>query len=228
MYVHHIQFAKPLWNARNEQPAEEHRKNDAPNRIAQDNSHRVADRDSNSTKETPQRQSNSQNVNPKTTSAEPPQQIAKILESIHRSLQEIERKQIDAHSQLESAAVELSVLIAERVALQAIRAEDADVKKLVHQTLARVSNPNRVTVYLSPEDLRLLDEHTKAPDAGHGGDPQNDNFTISDLNVLVDGTLSRGDCYVDSDDLGILTTFESRLTDLRQWLLEGLDVEIEN
>lgn len=151
-------------------------------------------------------------------------QTAAVVESIYRSLQNIEDKQRKAETELVSATVELSMLIAENITRRVINADEFGVEELVAQAIARVTISDSITIYLNPADKQLLETRQVEGDQ-RVEEPQTKDecHALSDVNIQIDRNLNRGDCYVDAGDIGMLTTLEQHLTDIRQWLLEGLD-----
>ena len=75
------------------------------------------------------------------------------------------RKDVDRmRGEMEAAAVELAMAVASRLIHKAIDAEAFGVEELVHELTARLEGDRAVTVFLHPEDLKLLQRRTPADD----------------------------------------------------------------
>ena len=140
----------------------------------------------------------------------------RLLEAFVESIDELESRRSQSLSELQQAAVEIAVIVANNIVRRAISADDYGVVDLVNEVISRLGAEKTVTVYLHPNDHRLFEEQLKKSE-------KTLHAVAARVQVKTDPKLQPGDCYADAGDFGLLSTIEQQLTDLRQMLLEGLD-----
>lgn len=146
--------------------------------------------------------------------------IKRLLEACVESIDELESRRSQTLSELQQAAVEIAVIVANNIVRRAISAGDYGVEDVVNEVISRLGAEQTVTVYLHPEDQRLFEERFNKEEALRE--------VAAKIQFRADPQLQPGDCYADAGDFGLLSTIEQQLTDLRQMLLEGLeDAEVE-
>lgn len=113
--------------------------------------------------------------------------------------------------ELRRAAVELALAVATRFLHEKVAAGDFPFELLIRQAGDRLEHRGPLQVFLSPEDLRLLQERLGA---GHV------LFDQAQFRLGADPALARGACKVSGHETSILFDLDERLTALRQQLLE--------
>jgi flagellar biosynthesis/type III secretory pathway protein FliH len=117
------------------------------------------------------------------------------------------RQDVDRlRGEMEAAAVELATALASRLIHRAIDADAFGVQELVHELTARLDGDRAVTVFLHPEDLKLLQR--RAPESG--GDRT--------IPLKADSALGRGDCRAVSGDVSAVSQLRAQLADLHDHL----------
>ena len=136
----------------------------------------------------------------------------KTLEMRIREVTEQNRLQL---AELSQAAIEMAVLMAEKMVGQQIASGTYAVDQIVNEAVERMSAEERLTVRLHPEDLRLLE--TILGDVTPGDSQQH-------VTLRADASLVRGDCLVEAANHGLLSSVSKQLADMRSSLLESLNV----
>ncbi len=145
----------------------------------------------------------------------------RLLEAIVESIGELESRRSKSLSELQQAAVEIAVIVANNIVRRAISADNYGVVDLVNEVISRLGAEKTVTIYLHPNDHRLFEEQLKKEE-------KTLHEVAARIQVNADPNLQPGECYADAGDFGLLSTIEQQLTDIRQMLLEGLeDAEAE-
>ena len=129
-------------------------------------------------------------------------------------IQEIAEQNRLQLAELSQAAVELAVLMAEKMVGQQIENGHYAVDRIVQEAVGRLSAVEVLTVRLHPEDLRLLEAALgdEMPGKSH-----------QQVKLEADAALVRGDCLVEAEDQGLLAGVQTQLADMRAALLESLD-----
>lgn len=134
----------------------------------------------------------------------------KTLEVRIQEVTEQNRLQLAELSQI---AIEMALLMAEKIVGQQLEAGAYAVEKIVAEAIGRMSDENRLSVSLHPEDLQLL--RTVLGDEMPGSGEQQ-------VVLRGDATLARGDCLVEAGEHGLLAGVKKQLADMRSSLLESL------
>ena len=143
------------------------------------------------------------------------QQIAAALAGLTTAATSL-REDVDRlRGEMAAAAVELAVAVASRLIHKAIDAEAFGVEELVHELTARLEGDRAVTVFLHPDDLKLLQRRAPAAD---------------DRTILLkaDAALGRGDCRAVSGDVSLISHLRVQLADLHHHLSRSVGHEPED
>ncbi|MBL8848420.1 MAG: hypothetical protein JNG89_02000 [Planctomycetaceae bacterium] len=162
---------------------------------------------------------------PPPTPAPPPvnpyePQIIQLLESITRTLGELETRRRESLTELQQAVVELSVAMASQLTYRIIESGEFAVEKMVEDAVSRLPAAEHVTLRLHPDDLSLFHQRLKSIPAAA--------LDARSLELTADPEVSRGGCLAELPEQGILCDIEMLLGDLHTELMEGLsDAQVE-
>ncbi len=142
-------------------------------------------------------------------------QISRTLASIEESLERLEQTRLECRGEMQQAVVEMAVSIASRLVHQSLEAGAFGVEELVQQMLARFDPLTPVKIQLHPDDLEILRQQMEQTGPSwKGRDPPE---------FIADKSIGRGNCRIDSDEVGLLSKIDLQLSEIRQHLLECLD-----
>ncbi len=127
------------------------------------------------------------------------------------------RQDVDRlRAEMEAAAVELATAVASRLIHKVINAEAFGVQQLVHELTARLEGDRAVTVFLHPDDLKLL--RRRAPETGGG----------QTIQLKADAALGRGDCRAVSGDVSLISQLRAQLAELHAHLRRSVAHDSED
>jgi flagellar biosynthesis/type III secretory pathway protein FliH len=136
-----------------------------------------------------------------------------MLDTILETLQDLDESRRNSLREMQDVACELAILVATYVIQKQIEKEDFPIEKLVAQAIDRLESDDPLTMHLHSDDLVSLNHLWESTDQSR---PENVRF-------VADDSLSRGSCFAESKDYGLLSTLDARLAEIRQALLEGID-----
>jgi flagellar biosynthesis/type III secretory pathway protein FliH len=143
-------------------------------------------------------------------------QIAAALAGLATAATSLRQDVDRMRGEMEAAAVELATALASRLIHKAIDADAFGVQELVHELTARLEGDRAVTVFLHPEDLKLLQR--RAPESG--GDRA--------IQLKADAALGRGDCRAVSGDVSLISQLRVQMADLNDHLRRSVTHESED
>lgn len=142
------------------------------------------------------------------------QRIQNLLNELIASVQELEERRAQSISELQQLAIDLAITVASAVAETAIQQQEHGIDILVQQAIQRMGVGDPVVVGLHSSDVALLKKKTA------GADQPWPEQTVS---IVADDSLEPGSVRVTRDGTGLLSRVQSRLSDIRRHLIEGLD-----
>jgi flagellar biosynthesis/type III secretory pathway protein FliH len=145
--------------------------------------------------------------------------IVELFEELSRSLDDLNRRRRQSLQEMQQVAVELSLLVASHILRERLDKDDFPVDRLVSEAMERLAPHQPIEIRLHPQDLQMMERKL--------GD-QLPSWNKEHVRFIPDASLSRGSCFADAAECGLLSSLEQRLTDVRHQLLEGLDdAEVE-
>jgi hypothetical protein len=150
----------------------------------------------------------------------PEADLRPLVETLLHAVEELELRRRGVLGELQQATIELAVAIASKLTYRVIEAGEFAVEKLVQDAVSRLPANGPVSVWLNPEDLKLLQARLS---------PEEFRALTSDhIRLLPDATVSRTGCRAELPEEGILSDLHLTLGDLHEELMEGLaDAQIE-
>jgi flagellar assembly protein FliH len=138
------------------------------------------------------------------------EQMRQLLARLAARIEQLSAAQ-PSIAELQQAAIELGVAIASRLVFHQIAAGAFGIEELVRGALEQLHTKHGAVVHLHPDDLALLRERLGDLAALHAEQP---------VQWRADASLTRGDCKVQSGDLGVWSNMQQRLQQARAVLLE--------
>jgi flagellar biosynthesis/type III secretory pathway protein FliH len=140
--------------------------------------------------------------------------IQVALKNIQSAVADLRGQQTANLDGLRNAAVELSLTIAAQLLHREVTADEFPVENMVRDMAAQLVSDDRITVWLNPDDVKLLEKRL-------GGRPLLPDATAT--KVVADPTLARCECRVEGGDGALLMSDPSRhLQEIRDELLRNL------
>jgi flagellar biosynthesis/type III secretory pathway protein FliH len=140
--------------------------------------------------------------------------IQSLLGELIATVQDLEERRSQSISELQQLAIDLAVTVASAVAETAISQEEHGIDTLVQQAIKRMGVGDALVVGLHPRDVALLQKKL-----AETGSPWPENT----VDIVADDSLDPGSVRVTRDGTGLLSRVQSRLSDIRRHLIEGLD-----
>jgi flagellar biosynthesis/type III secretory pathway protein FliH len=137
-----------------------------------------------------------------------------LLSELTAAVEELEQRRSHSFHELQHLAIDLAVTIASAVAQCAIEREEHGVETLVQQAMKRMGVADGLIVGLHPGDAKRLTDLLKA---------ENRSWPTNTLAIVPDDSLEPGSVRITRDGTGLLSRVQSRLSDIRRHLIEGLD-----
>lgn len=140
--------------------------------------------------------------------------IQSLLTEVLSAVEELEQRRAHSLSELQQLAIDLAITVASAVAETAISREEHGVDVLVEQAIQRMGIGGPLVVAVHPRDAALL----KARMAASGS-----LWPEQSVQLQEDQSLEPGSVRITRDGTGLLSRVQSRLSDIRRHLIEGLD-----
>ena len=140
--------------------------------------------------------------------------MEQVLAGLSQAAADLKVHQQDYLEGLQRLAMELAVTIASHILHEQIQAGDFPAEALVRKVVEQLETTRPVTVYLHPEDLKLLQRRL--------GEGESIFPKKADVHLAADPTLGRGSCRAQAGDISVLADIEEQLSDIRRQLLEAL------
>ena len=144
-------------------------------------------------------------------------QIAAVLAGLTTAATTLRQDVERMRGEMTAAAVELAAAIASRLIHKVIDADAFGVEELVRELTARLDGERAVTMFLHPDDLKLL----QRPGPALPPDGRTIQWT-------ADQTLARGDCRAVCGDVSLFSQLKVQLMDLHDQLRRSVAHEPEN
>ncbi len=141
------------------------------------------------------------------------QALRRTLAGLDAVAERLETDRRERIAEWQKVAVELAVTIAAKLVHDRLLSADFAVESMVRDAVARLGPGESVTVRLHPEDLALLERRLDGAPAV----PERSN-----LRLVADATLGRGDCRAEGRDVAVLSELSGQLTEIRRQLLRSL------
>ena len=139
--------------------------------------------------------------------------IEGAIEEIRRAVTAFREDQSQRLREMQRAAFELAATIATRFLHERVTSGDFPMETKIRDMLDQIEQGSPATVYLNPEDLKLLE-------ARLDGDPLLPDRT--DVRLARDTSLGRGACRVESTEAVLLSDLTRDLQEIRDELLRSL------
>ncbi|WP_168218740.1 FliH/SctL family protein [Limnoglobus roseus] len=139
--------------------------------------------------------------------------IQTTLATIQAKVAELSRQQAANLDGLQNAAVELALTIAVQLLHREVSADEFPVEAMVRDMAAELVNDTPVTVWLNPDDLKLLERRLGGQRLLSGDDPK----------LVADDSLQRCECRVEGGNGSLVLSDPTRhLQEIRDDLLRNL------
>ncbi len=139
--------------------------------------------------------------------------IQTTLSTIQAKVAELSRQQAANMDGLQNAAVELALTIATRLLHRMVTADEFPVEAMVRDMAAELVNDTPVTVWLNPDDLKLLERRLGGQQLLSGDAPK----------LVADASLERCECRVEGGNGSLILSDPARhLAEIRDDLLRNL------
>ena len=138
-----------------------------------------------------------------------PSQVALLLERLAESLQARRQTHQQGLQKVQIAAVEIALVVAERMFLKASSEGQLELERLVAEGLALLHTTDSAVVQLHPEDAAQLRPHLAS-------------LSSNELTLVENPRMERGTCQLADGDVGIGFDGPRQLQELRMSILQGL------
>lgn len=137
--------------------------------------------------------------------------IEQVLARLRESADQLGSRCDSLLAELRQAAIELAVAVAGRLLFDKLQGGEFPIEEMVRQAVARLPAAPSITVYLHPDDLKLLRQRL--------GDEQLLPASGPDVRLEADAALGRGGCRAEAGEIHVLADLAEQLAELRQHLL---------
>ena len=141
------------------------------------------------------------------------ERVEVATQEIRRAITAFREDQAHRLGEMQRVAFELAATMATRFLHERVTAGDFPVETKVRDMLDQIEQGTPATVYLNPDDLKLLE-------ARLGGEPLLPDR--SDVRLARDPSLGRGACRVESSEAVLLSDLTRDLQEIRDELLRSL------
>ena len=139
--------------------------------------------------------------------------LQELLETLVEQLDSFQQSREQNLQELQEIAIELGVAVASRLLRNELDANRFNVVELVREAITHLQLDEKLRVRLNPVDLEALAKSEEEL-VGEVGDR---------VELGPDPKLPRGSCFVSGTSGGLLSSFESRLENIRETLLQGIE-----
>ena len=133
------------------------------------------------------------------------ERLAAGLGGLAQAAKELHALETTYRVQGEEAVIGLAVTLAERIVRRAVRADPAEMGRLVHRALEVLPEPGRVRIRIEPEAAAILGEAAGTP---------------PEAEIVADPSLQPGDCLVEASLSLLDARIGTMLEEARHRLLE--------
>jgi flagellar biosynthesis/type III secretory pathway protein FliH len=163
------------------------------------------------------------------------QNVQHILDHLGESVEEFEQRRQSMIGELQTVAVEVAVAVASKLVFHELKDAESIALPLVKQLVENLDQRFQCKVWLNPDDLVIIENSqqmnreisTAASDGATDSTGKTQSQTDNIL-FLGDPKLARGDCKIDNGSESLISSIQSKLSEIRHQLIESLqDAEIE-
>ena len=137
--------------------------------------------------------------------------VVSLLNSINKQLQEISSQRLKSLDELQLLAIELGTMVASHLIREKITAGEFDLTRIMSLAIDELLPAEQVEVRAHPEDITALCSATDTEQIP------------SCLEFVEDIELPRGSCLVSSGHRRLLFDLDTRLANVRDTLLQGVE-----
>ena len=143
------------------------------------------------------------------------QKIEPLVKSIEEALIQLNRIREETFQQIEKEVVELALAIAQKVICHEIAIDRETVVCVAREALAKVDDPGKVTIKMSPSDLQFINE-TKY---------QLSNLisNVDNITLEAEDSIQSGGCVIETDLGEIDARIEKQLQAVEQSFRNSMD-----
>lgn len=139
--------------------------------------------------------------------------LKELLEDLSRQIDAMSKERAQNIGELHELAIELSLVVASHIVKRELDADSLNLNDIVIAAIEQLLPAQEITVRLNPNDIVDLEniESSFRSDLADG------------IRFVQDAAIPRGGCFVEGDELGLLSTLEARLENMRDTLLQGIE-----
>ncbi|MCA9085101.1 MAG: hypothetical protein KDA81_13650 [Planctomycetaceae bacterium] len=141
--------------------------------------------------------------------------LQELLNSVGGAVEDLQQQHRASLTEMQQAAVELSVVAASWIVGAAIDADMFAVDDLVAQMVAQLHREQPIRIFLNPDDVTLLEHLRNSSDV-----PQ---FAAAEVEFVPEPALARGICRAESSRTTLMTDMDDRLAEIRRIWMENLN-----
>lgn len=139
------------------------------------------------------------------------QAIEQVLEQLRSAAAQMRTHYQTMLDEMRQAAVELALAVAGRLVFDQLQDGVFPIEEMVRQALARLPSAPSFTVYLHPEDRKLLQQRLADQPLLPARETQ--------VRIETDAALKRGSCRAEAGEIHVLADLAEQLAELRRHLL---------
>lgn len=152
--------------------------------------------------------------------------VQNVLEHLGESVEEFESRRQSMIGELQTVAVEIAVAVASKLVFHELENAESVALPLVQQLVENLDQRFQCKVWLNPDDLTVVEDSQRI-DRDQDTDA-NDSQNEKPIVFIADPKLARGDCRIDNGSETLISSIQSKLSEIRHHLIESLqDAEIE-
>ncbi len=140
--------------------------------------------------------------------------IQALLTELVAAVEELEVRRAHSLNELQQLAIDLAITVASAVSETAISREEHGVEALVEQAVKRMGIGEPLVIGVHPKDTQLLKARLSTDGV---------TWPSEAVTLVADESLEPGSVRITRDGTGLLSRVQSRLSDIRRHLIEGLD-----
>lgn len=152
--------------------------------------------------------------------------VQNVLEHLGESVEEFENRRQSMIGELQTVAVEIAVAVASKLVFHELENAESVALPLVQQLVENLDQRFQCKVWLNPDDLTVVEDSQRIDrEQDVNG---NESQDVKPIVFIADPKLARGDCRIDNGSETLISSIQSKLSEIRHHLIESLqDAEIE-
>jgi flagellar biosynthesis/type III secretory pathway protein FliH len=143
--------------------------------------------------------------------------VEQALAGIAEAASGLTHRRNDLLAEMQKVAVELAMAVATRVTYDKLQSDHFAIEELVHAVVSRLAPAGPVQIRMHPDDIALLNRRLGDERLSAGRFAEH-----SEIRLIPDESLRRGDCTADAGDVSFASSLEEQLSGIRQHLLRNL------